>query len=83
MKIGNVGLMLVSLSLICLSGCSTWNKLDKTEKGAVIGTAGGATVGGATGGAGGALLGGAVGGVTGGVIGHHVEKDDERERRRR
>lgn len=58
----------------CLSGCATWDKLDNTEKGALIGAGSGALIGGAaTRGAGGALIGGAVGGVGGGVIGHQME----------
>lgn len=67
---------ILALSLIvgCLSGCSTWNKLDKTEKGAIIGGGSGALIGGAaTGGSGGALIGGAAGAVGGGVIGHQME----------
>ena len=69
--------------LLCLSinACSTWDKLDKTERGAVIGTGSGAVLGGAVGGGTGALIGGAAGGVTGGVIGHEVEKEDDRRRR--
>ena len=69
-------LRLIGLSLLigCLSGCSTWNKLDKTEKGAIIGGGSGALIGGAvTRGAGGALIGGAAGAVGGGVIGHQME----------
>lgn len=64
---------------ISISGCSTWEKLDKTERGAVIGTGTGAALGGAAHGTGGALLGGAAGGVTGGLIGHELEEDDEDE----
>jgi uncharacterized protein YceK len=65
-----------TLSLIvgCLSGCSTWDKLDKTEKGALIGGGSGALIGGAaTRGTGGALIGGAAGAIGGGVIGHQME----------
>lgn len=69
----------VSIALIvcsCCTGCSTWDKLNQTEKGAVIGAGGGAVVGGAaTGSATGAAVGGALGGVAGGVIGH--ERDDD------
>ena len=64
----------IGLMLGCLSGCSTWNKLDKTEKGAIIGGGSGALIGGAaTRGAGGALIGGAAGAIGGGVIGHQME----------
>lgn len=69
-----VQIILVGLMLGSLSGCATWDKLDKTEKGALIGAGSGALIGGAaTRGAGGALIGGAVGGVGGGVIGHQME----------
>ncbi len=67
---------ILALSLIvgCLSGCATWDKLDKTEKGALIGGGSGALIGGAaTRGAGGALIGGAAGAIGGGVIGHQME----------
>jgi hypothetical protein len=56
-----------------LSGCATWDKLDRTEKGAVIGAGGGALLGGAVGGTKGAVIGGVGGGVAGGVIGHHTD----------
>jgi len=61
--------------LVVLSGCATWDKLDKTERGAVIGAGSGAVIGGATAGTTGALIGGAAGGVGGGVIGHQLEDD--------
>lgn len=72
-----IGLVVISTAV---SGCSTWHKLNDTEKGAVIGTGSGAAVGAAvTGGsAAGALIGGAAGGLGGGVIGHEVEKDKKR-----
>jgi osmotically inducible lipoprotein OsmB len=60
------------------SGCSTWDKLDESEKGTVIG----AGVGGAAGAAvsDGGVLGTAAGAAIGGVVGHEVgrrqEKDD-------
>lgn len=73
-KIGNI--LIVSLLVMPMAGCSTWEKLDKTEKGAVIGTGSGAVLGGASGSAGGALLGGAAGGVIGGVIGNEMEKEE-------
>jgi hypothetical protein len=69
-------ILAVALLATCsLSACSTWNKLDRTEQGAVIGTGGGAVLGGAVGGTGGAVLGGVVGGVAGGVIGHNTDGD--------
>ena len=67
----------------CVAGCSTWNKLDKTEKGAVIGGGAGATIGGASAGGVGAVVGGAAGALAGGVIGHEIEEDDREGRRRR
>lgn len=70
-------------SLLLLTNCSTWDKLDRTERGAVIGTGAGAVIGGATGSGTGALVGGAVGGVAGGVIGHETDEDRKyRERER-
>lgn len=71
----------LGVTIFFLSGCSTWDKLNQTEKGAVIGTGAGAAVGGAVGGTKGAIIGGAGGGVTGGIIGH--EADEERRERRR
>ena len=71
-----------TLSIVAISatGCATWDKLDRTEKGAVIGGGTGALVGSAVSpGVGGAVVGGAVGAVGGGVIGH--ETDDRRRRR--
>jgi osmotically inducible lipoprotein OsmB len=57
------------------AGCSTWDKLDQSEKGAVIGAGAGA--------AGGAVLskgsglGTAAGAAVGGVVGHEVGKRKE------
>ena len=57
------------------SGCSTWRKLDNTEKGAVIGGGTGAAVGSAVSpGIGGAVVGGALGAVGGGLIGNETKK---------
>lgn len=61
--------------LFTFEACSTWNKLNDTEKGAVIGGGSGALLGGETAGTGGALLGGAGGAALGGVIGHEIQKD--------
>jgi len=63
----------------CL-GCSTWNKLDNTEKGAIIGGASGAAVGNAVGGRGpaGTLIGGAAGAAGGALIGREMGKNDRR-----
>jgi len=56
--------------------------MNKTQKGAVIGTAGGAAAGGIIGKAAGnaalgAIIGAAVGGATGAVIGHEMDKQAE------
>ncbi len=62
-------------------GCSTWNKLDNQEKGAVIGGGTGALVGNAISpGVGGTAVGGGLDAVAGGVIGH---QEDMSERLRR
>ena len=67
--------------LLTMSGCSTWRKLDNTEKGAVIGTGTGAAVGSAVApGAAGTVVGGAIGGVGGGLIGHEMDQDERRRR---
>ncbi len=68
-------IMLFSVALI-VSGCSSWNK---TQKGAVAGTAAGgamgAVVGKATGNTAlGAIIGAAVGGTTGAIIGNQMDK---------
>ncbi len=74
-------LALISIFAISLEGCSTWEKLNQTEKGAVIGTGGGALVGSAVGGgAAGTVIGGAAGGVAGGVIGHELDERDRHHR---
>ena len=60
-------------------GCKTWNK---SQKGAVIGTAAGAATGAVIGKAAGntalgAIIGATVGGVTGAIIGHQMDKQAE------
>ena len=68
-------LLAALLLMINLSGCSTWEKLDDTEKGAVIGGGTGVAVGSAVApGLGGAAVGGAIGAVGGGLIGNEVER---------
>ncbi|MDQ3141916.1 MAG: OmpA family protein [Bacteroidota bacterium] len=69
-------LLIISLFSI---GCSSWNR---TQKGAVIGTAGGAAAGAVIGRAAGntalgAIIGAAVGGVAGAVIGNKMDKQAE------
>jgi outer membrane protein OmpA-like peptidoglycan-associated protein len=73
-KIANIVAPL--LMLIFMISCSN---LNKTQKGVIIGTAGGAAVGGAVGSIGGkaglgAIIGATVGGVAGGVIGNKMDK---------
>jgi len=70
-------LVLAVFATFGLTACSTWDKLDRTEKGAIIGTGGGAAVGGLAGGSKGAVLGGVAGGVAGGVIGHNQDDDKD------
>ena len=65
---------------IILAGCKS---LNKTQKGAIIGTAGGGAVGAVIGKAAGntalgAIIGATVGGVTGAVIGHKMDKQAKR-----
>ena len=62
-----------------ISSCSTWRKLDDTEKGAVIGGGTGAVVGNIISpGIGGTVVGGAVGAAGGGVIGHEHDEENKR-----
>ena len=69
-------LMIGSAAAVILTGCKSMNK---TQKGAVIGTAGGAAVGAVVGKAAGntalgAIIGAAVGGTTGAIIGKKMDK---------
>lgn len=67
---------------IFISGCSTWHKLNDTERGAVIGGGSGALLGSAVSGdAGGTLVGGALGAVGGGLVGHEMDEHDDRRHR--
>jgi outer membrane lipoprotein SlyB len=76
-------LLTLTFTITTISSCSTWRKLNDTERGAIIGGGSGAAVGTAIGGgAGGALIGGAAGAVGGGLIGREMDKDDDRPRRR-
>lgn len=66
-------------AVLILSGCASWNK---TQKGAVVGTAAGGGMGAVIGKAAGntalgAIIGAAVGGATGAVIGHSMDKQAE------
>lgn len=69
-------LALCAAMVTILSGCSTWGKLDRTEKGAVIGGGTGAVIGNIVSpGLGGTAVGGAIGAVGGGLIGHEQDRD--------
>lgn len=76
-------IVFVAIAIAALtSGCRTWDKLDSTEKGAVIGGGTGAIVGSSVGeGAGGTIIGGAAGALGGGLIGREVDRNN-RDRRR-
>ena len=72
-------LILILSSTLIFSGCASWNK---TQKGAVIGTAAGGAAGAVIGRASGntamgAIIGAAVGGATGAVIGNQMDKQAE------
>ena len=71
-----MSLILVMSVILILSGCASWNK---TQKGAVVGTAAGGGMGAVIGKAAGntalgAIIGAAVGGATGAVIGNKMDK---------
>lgn len=61
-------LLMVVLSVM-VSGCTHWRRLDRTEKGAVIGAGTGAVVGSAVAGPVGTVVGGVSGALAGGVLG--------------
>ncbi|MGX5818410.1 OmpA family protein [Chitinophaga lutea] len=68
--------------IIFISSCSTWQGMDNTKKGAVIGTGGGAAAGAVIGKAAGntalgAIIGAAVGGTAGVLIGKKMDKQAE------
>jgi osmotically inducible lipoprotein OsmB len=69
--------LLTASVVLATAGCSTWNKLDESEKGTVIG----AGVGGAAGAAvsDGGVLGTAAGAAIGGVVGHEVGRRQEKD----
>jgi outer membrane protein OmpA-like peptidoglycan-associated protein len=79
MKKLKMSLVMVLSATLILSGCASWNK---TQKGAVVGTAAGGGMGAIIGKASGntalgAIIGAAVGGATGAVIGHKMDKQAE------
>ena len=61
--------VLFSLLLVLMSGCSTWRKLNNTEKGGAVGGGSGILIGAAVGGPIGAVVGGAAGAFGGSVVG--------------
>src|SRR5512133_785446 len=70
------GILVLVSAMLILSGCASWNR---TQKGAVVGTATGGAMGAIIGKAAGnpalgAIIGATVGGATGAVIGHQMDK---------
>lgn len=79
MKIKNIILSICLAGIF--AGCGTWNKLNDTERGAVIGGGTGAIVGQVVApGGGGALVGGALGAAGGGLIGHERDRDQRKKK---
>jgi outer membrane protein OmpA-like peptidoglycan-associated protein len=79
MKTLRVSLIMIVSCVIIISGCASWNK---TQKGAVVGTAAGGTMGAVIGRASGntalgAIIGATVGGATGAIIGNQMDKQAE------
>ena len=79
MKKMRMSLIIAIIAAFIVSGCASWNK---TQKGAVVGTAAGGAMGaviGRTAGntALGAIIGAAVGGGAGAIIGHQMDKQAE------
>jgi outer membrane protein OmpA-like peptidoglycan-associated protein len=79
MKKSSKSLIVILSIVLTLAGCASWNK---TQKGAVIGTAAGGTMGAVIGRVSGntalgAIIGAAVGGATGAVIGNQMDKQAE------
>ena len=75
MKKSFLTITLTTIIALSLFGCSTWRKLDGSEKGAVIGEGSGAVVGDMIApGVGGTLLGAGVGAVGGALIGDDQDK---------
>ena len=79
MKKLRMSLIIVLSSAFILSGCASWNK---TQKGAVVGTAAGGAMGAVIGRASGntalgAIIGAAVGGGAGAIIGNQMDKQAE------
>lgn len=76
MRKNNLILTTILSTALILSSCASWNK---TQKGAVVGTAAGGAMGAVIGKASGntamgAIIGAAVGGTSGAIIGHKMDK---------
>ncbi|MDZ7605824.1 MAG: OmpA family protein [Cyclobacteriaceae bacterium] len=74
----NFKLIMIAIAVMMFSSCA----LNKTQKGAIVGTGGGAAAGAVIGKAAGntalgAIIGAAVGGTAGAVIGHKMDKQAE------
>ena len=79
MKQLKLGLIMMVSAVLIFSGCASWNK---SQKGAVVGTAAGGAMGAVIGRASGntalgAIIGATVGGGAGAVIGHQMDKQAE------
>jgi len=79
MKKPGMSLIIILSGVLILSGCASWNK---SQKGAVVGTAAGGAMGAVIGRAAGntalgAIIGAAVGGGAGAIIGHQMDKQAE------
>jgi outer membrane protein OmpA-like peptidoglycan-associated protein len=79
MKKPGMSLIIILSGVLILSGCASWNK---SQKGAVVGTAAGGAMGAVIGRAAGntalgAIIGAAVGGGAGAIIGHLMDKQAE------
>ena len=79
MKKPGMSLIIILIGALILSGCASWNK---SQKGAVIGTAAGGAMGAVIGRAAGntalgAIIGAAVGGGAGAIIGRQMDKQAE------
>lgn len=79
MKTLRVSLIMIVSTVLIISGCASWNK---TQKGAVVGTAAGGTMGAVIGRASGntalgAIIGATVGGAAGAIIGNQMDKQAE------
>jgi outer membrane lipoprotein SlyB len=71
-KIINYYTIILTLSILT-SSCSTWRKLNNTEKGGTIGGGSGILIGAAVGGPIGAVIGGAAGAFGGAVVGSEAK----------